>query len=38
MDAGLDVQEHVFAPEPIDDLVAGHEVGAALDDETANRA
>jgi hypothetical protein len=33
MDAGLDVHEHVFSPEPVDDLVAGDELGAALDEQ-----
>jgi hypothetical protein len=33
MDARLDIHEHVFAPQPIDNLVAGYELGASLDEQ-----
>ena len=33
VDAGLDVHEHVLAPEPIDDVAAGDELTAALDQQ-----
>ena len=33
VDAGLDVDEHVFAPQAIDDVAAGDELTSALDQQ-----